>query len=503
MSYGERRTVAVVLDGPATPAWQARALDALRASSALELVDARVLAGRHGRPLARRLLASAERRLLRLGADALAPVPLEPLDPGARAGHRPAELVVWLSEQPVAPDAGPQVLFARHDGACEPAETAFDRAVLDDRAVVHSEVLLARGDGARVVVEQTVSGVRRFSATLGVELMLWKLAAMMARAAERAPGDGAPTGPERARRPSPSAVRLLAHAVVAWARILSVRLLFVRPWSVRVRRRGAAPAKGWSGANRPIRFRPGHVYADPLLIEHEGRHHLFCEEIVAGEPRGVISHTELPLDGAPAEPPEPVLRAAHHLSYPFVFAHEGELFMIPETSAVRRVELYRALEFPHRWRQEAILLADIDAADATLLAHGELLWLFASVAAPHASSLDELHLFSAERLIGPWRAHPRNPVVSDARCARPAGAVQRWGERLVRPGQDGSRRYGGAVTFREIDRLSATEYAEHEIARLEPADLGRARATHTYSSDARFEAVDQRTRRLRIGWRSA
>ena len=124
--------------------------------------------------------------------------------------------------------------------------------------------------------------------------------------------------------------------------------------------------------------------------------------------------------------------------------------------------------------------------------------MFASVGAPPASSLDELHLFSAQALRGPWRAHPRNPVVSDVRCARPAGAVQRWGARLVRPGQDGSRRYGGAISFREIDVLSCSDYAEHEIARLEPSDLGGARATHTYAADACFEAVDLRTRSLRV-----
>ena len=244
------------------------------------------------------------------------------------------------------------------------------------------------------------------------------------------------------------------------------------------------------------------MYADPFLFEHEGRHHLFCEELPPGAKRAVISHTELRLDGGVADPPAPVLEEPYHLSYPFVFAHEGELLMIPETSAVGRVQLYRAVEFPHRWEHEAVLLDDLDAADATLLAHGDRLWLFAGVAAADASSLDELHLFWADVLRGPWHAHPGNPVVSDVRCARPAGAIQRWGSRLVRPGQDGSRRYGGAVSFRQIDLLSESEYAEHEIARLEPGELGDARATHTYNSDGRFEAIDLRRRepRVTLGW---
>ena len=55
------------------------------------------------------------------------------------------------------------------------------------------------------------------------------------------------------------------------------------------------------------------------------------------------------------------------------------------------------------------------------------------------------------------------------------------------------------MSFNQIDELTPDSYAEHEIARLEPGDLGRARATHTYASDGAFEAVDLRRRRLR--WR--
>jgi hypothetical protein len=200
----------------------------------------------------------------------------------------------------------------------------------------------------------------------------------------------------------------------------------------------------------------------------------------------------------PAERPECVLARPYHLSYPFVFAHDGEIFMIPETTAAKRVELYRATDFPRAWAHEAVLLDAIDAADATLLRHAGRHWLFAAVAAGDASSLDELHLFSATELRGPWQPHPRNPIVSDVRCARPAGAIQRWGSRLVRPGQDGSRRYGGAVAFCEIDLLDESDYAEHEIARLKPADVGDARATHTYNSDGAFEAIDIRRRELRF-----
>ncbi len=508
------RPIAVVLDGPPTPAWQARALAALDASAALDVVELR-LVGTIPRGRAWRSHAAIERRIFRLGADPLAPAAV--VARAARGGGTAdtPRLVVWLAESTLPPDptAG-ELLQLVHDGVVEPAGNAFRRAVLGGASCVTSELLLCRPGGETLLVERTVSGVRPFSDTLSTTLALWKLAALVPRAVERLSRPVEPTvaGSEPAPRVAqpaaasvppatpPSALALTVHATGSWLRVPAQRLLFTRPWSVRVRVRGsAAPAEGWERAGEQlVRWRPGHVYADPFLFEHDGRHHLFCEEVPLGSGRGVISHTELHADGTVAEPPTTVLEAAYHLSYPFAFAHDGELYLIPETSAVGRVELYRAIAFPHAWEREAILLDGLDAVDATLLHHDNRWWLFAGAAAEGASSLDELHLFWADAPKGPWHRHPCNPVVSDVRCARPAGAIQRWGERLVRPGQDGSRRYGWATSFREVDVLSTTAYVEHEVARLEPAAVSGARATHTYAADGRFEAIDLRTREWRV-----
>jgi hypothetical protein len=491
-----RRAIAVVLDGPPTPAWQARALSSLQSSESLKVVEVRALGATRTGPV-QRLHDALDRCVLYRGADALAPVVLEPLRQSHSPDDAPATLIVWLSQRPLPQaDEGQELLYLRHAGRDEPADHAFRRAVLGGLGTVETEALL-HSPGGCVVVERAVSGVRGFSVTLSRDLALWKLVELVRRAAERAPGLDSPASASAPPRRAPSLTAAIARSLAAWPRALATRALYRRPWSVRVRERAPLATDGWMSASVEVRWADRHVYADPFLVEHEGHHHLFCEDVAPGG-RGVISHTELRADGSPAERPECVLAQPYHLSYPFVFAHDGETFMIPETSAVKRVELYRATDFPHSWTREAILLDDIDAADATLVQHGGRLWLFVAVAAADASSLDELHLFSAGELRGPWRAHPGNPIVSDARRARPAGAIQTWGSRLVRPGQDGSRRYGGAIAFCEIDVLNESEYAEHEIARLEPADLGDARATHTYNSDAAFEAIDLRRRELRL-----
>ncbi|HWY90529.1 MAG TPA: hypothetical protein VNY31_07630 [Solirubrobacteraceae bacterium] len=487
------RPIAVVLEGPPTPAWQARALAGFEASDALEVVALHLVGGAR-RGIAQRLHGAGERHIFTVGDDPHAPIRVE-----ARVTDAPATLVVWLVERPPPDDEPRELLWLHHEGLAEPVEDAFRRALLSGSPCLVSEVMLRAGTST-VVVARTVSAVGPYSEAVSRTLALWKLAALLPRAVERLPGlDELAAAPEQMHPPPPpSRARLLMRDLASWLRAPARRLVFRRPWRIRVRERADAPTRGWERENGLVRWGDALVYADPFIFEHDGRHHLFCEEVPRGSKQGVISHTELRVDGTPAETPTPVLQAPYHLSYPCVFAHEGEIFMIPETGTVRRIELYRAVSFPDAWEREAILVDDIGAVDTTLFEHGGRLWLFTAVAASGASYSDELHLFWAEAPRGPWQAHPGNPVVSDVRGARPAGAIQRWGPRLVRPAQDCSRRYGWAVSFREIDVLTDTAYGEHEIDRLEPANLADARATHTYAADGRFEAVDLRQRELRL-----
>ena len=150
---------------------------------------------------------------------------------------------------------------------------------------------------------------------------------------------------------------------------------------------------------------------------------------------------------SPLGPPASALTRAYHVSYPFVFRHRDDIFMIPESLENETVDLYRAVDFPSGWVLEQRLLSGVYAVDATLFEESSRLWLFLNLAEPGASLNDELHVYSSASLVGPWVAHPENPVVSDVRRARPAGRIFRHGGRLIRPSQDCSHGYGTAVVF--------------------------------------------------------
>jgi hypothetical protein len=279
------------------------------------------------------------------------------------------------------------------------------------------------------------------------------------------------------------------------SRWLQARVAALQPgprtkWFIAIRRRSSAHRFDDTSNYRIMPCPKDRFYADPFLFEKDGKTYLFFEDFRYAEGQALISYCELGPDGTPGLPVE-VLRRPYHLSYPFVFEQEGEVYMIPETRGNQRVELYRAMTFPTEWAFEAVLLNDVHAVDATIQKINGKYWMFAGVSNGKYSNSDELCLFFADALMGPWSPHRGNPVLSDVRRSRPAGMLFYEEGRLIRPSQDCGKAYGYALEFSEVLRLSETEYEERPINRIEPGLIAGCIGTHTYNRTAQFEVVDR------------
>lgn len=239
-------------------------------------------------------------------------------------------------------------------------------------------------------------------------------------------------------------------------------------------------------------------WADPHVIERDGRFFIFIEELPYASGRGHISVIAMDGDGK-WEPPVPILKKPYHLSYPFVFQHEGRWFMIPESAEDKTVQLYECTRFPDRWEHRMNLMENVRAVDATLHHDGTLWWMFANVALePGASTCDELFLFSSPDLFSrDWRPHPANPIVSDCKNSRPAGPIFKWNGRLYRPAQNCSKRYGYGFSLNRIDVLSPSAYRETQVTSVLPDWEKDLLATHTYARAGRLNVVDVLVRRKR------
>ncbi len=273
---------------------------------------------------------------------------------------------------------------------------------------------------------------------------------------------------------------------------------FFRPretWLLLAGKSAGGLVPDWT-ASRPIVPPRGVYWADPMAVVRAGRVHVFVEEYVREVRRGRIVCLTIDEEGRVASH-QVALEQPYHLSYPFLFEHRGETYMIPETASRRAVELYHCARWPDRWEFAGALMKDAYAVDATLLEHGGRWWLFVNLmTAAGASSWDELHLFfSDDPLSSKWTPHPLNPVISDVRYARPAGRIFTFDGSLYRPSQDSSRRYGGALNLNRIETLTERGYAESRAETISPPR--GLLTTHTYSRAGDWVFMDGATRNLK------
>lgn len=225
--------------------------------------------------------------------------------------------------------------------------------------------------------------------------------------------------------------------------------------------------------------------ADPFALFHNGLWHLFFEVMNRSSGKGEIalaSSADLrtwSYDGI-------VLAEPFHLSYPHVFESGGVLHLIPESWEAGAVRHYRADRPGGPWTPAGILVEAPVLLDPTPVRHDGRWWLFAETNPRH--TYDTLRLWGADALEGPWREHPASPVVVDAASARPAGRIVHDGTRLLRWGQDCSRRYGAQARAFQIVELDPGRYREVPVAVTLDAG-GWAAATHHV--DAHRVAADR------------
>jgi hypothetical protein len=506
--------IGVALDGMRAPAWAAWLLREIRAHDDLDLTLALVSErGGDGRPST--LFAAYEaldRRVFSNPPDALESVDVSAALDGV-AGRRPPadssehslDVLVCLGTAvssegiPVMPRHGVWSLHVgdpqRYRGEpalfwelffAEPASTSVLEAVAGD---TRERRLLYRSWTATdpVSLQRTRSPAYWKSARFALR-RLEDLAAGR-WSPELEPPDERPI----IRRSAPSNLDAIRHVAKLAGRVARRRMrraAFRRQWFLGLRPRAAdvlpnEDPRPWRVVSPPA----DRYWADPFVFESDGETLVFFEQLRFADQRGELVVARL--EGGELSAPEPVLRAPHHLSYPYVFRDGGQVFMVPESGEARRVELWTASDFPSGWTRAAPLLEGVNAVDASILRHGGLYWLWVNQSLDGGRLDDETFLYFSDRLDAGWTPHPRNPVVSDARRSRPAGRPFLRGDAVIRPAQDCTGGYGSRVVFTAVEVLTPDDYRERPMGSLGPDWApGRNLGAHTYTFDGSWEATD-------------
>ena len=243
----------------------------------------------------------------------------------------------------------------------------------------------------------------------------------------------------------------------------------------------------------------GRFWADPFIVFAQNKYFVFLEEVFWKNDKGHIAYLTIDTDGT-VSTTQKIIEQPYNMSYPFVFSYLRSYYMIPETAANRTIELYKCTNFPDKWEKVAVLMQDVEAFDVTLIQKDGKWWMFANVRGnTDMSSLDELYLFYSEDLLsGKWEPHPRNPIVSDVKSARPAGKLFLYNGELYRPSQNSWKTYGYGMKINHIVEFSETAYKEECIAHIDPVWDNDLSCVHTFNFSHNIILIDGMIKRSRI-----
>ena len=219
--------------------------------------------------------------------------------------------------------------------------------------------------------------------------------------------------------------------------------------------------------------------ADPFMVRSQDRWYMFFEVLNADRGRGEIG-VATSRDGLQWHYEKIALAADHHLSYPFVFIHDGVFYMIPEESELGVIRIHTATDPLGPWEAWHVVADGHPYEDASIVWYDDRWWIFTSVS---DSKCTDVIVFFSDRLGGPWQRHPI--VKKYGPVGRPGGRPMAHNGRLIRFVQESTGVYGEAVQAFEILRLNPVEFSEQALGGrlLEGSGVGwNAARMHTFDA---------------------
>ncbi|MBQ8164298.1 MAG: hypothetical protein IJZ94_00575 [Clostridia bacterium] len=241
-------------------------------------------------------------------------------------------------------------------------------------------------------------------------------------------------------------------------------------------------------------------YADPFLFEDKGELYLFAEFFDNKAEIGRIGC--LKYKNGKFTEPTVVISENFHMSYPYVFKRDGIIYMMPETCLSRKLQLYKAIEFPYKWEQCRTIFDGVEYVDSVIykdfIISNKRYW-------PEDSLSVDLNIYDFET----GQPHRMNPIAVKSYCDRGAGAVFEMNGEPVRPVQNSvGKVYGKSIVFKKIKKLDIDNFEQEEFFTFSHDMINYDKSqqpggTHTYAFLNGMEIVDVKLKRFnpkRIFW---
>ena len=235
----------------------------------------------------------------------------------------------------------------------------------------------------------------------------------------------------------------------------------------------------------------GEFWADPFLFEYIDKLYLFFESYDYKKKHGKISVCVL--DDNNVQYIGDAISCDVHYSYPYIFEDNQTIYMIPESSANGRIEVWQSAEFPLKWTLSHTAFEGKHSLDTTVFKYNNQWWLFTTHVDPVTDDdRSALYIYAVDSpMLREIIPHKKNPVIIDSRTARNAGRPYVEDGALYRPSQyNVGNIYGRGLNIMKIIRLSLDEYEEELDCRVMPDFKPGLSACHHLDQAAGYYVVD-------------
>ncbi|NOI82315.1 hypothetical protein F0237_16730 [Vibrio tubiashii] len=260
-------------------------------------------------------------------------------------------------------------------------------------------------------------------------------------------------------------------------------------WGIAYSRHGGFSKSLWryNEIENPV----GRFLADPFVIKKNEKHYIFVEDYFYSEGKGKISAIQV--DDKGYEFLGVVLEEPFHLSFPFTFEVDGEIYMIPETSQNKDIRLYKCLDFPMKWALDRVIMDNVSAGDTMVVKRQDKWFMLTNIcSAGYGEKQSELHAFFANDFkTNDWQPIGQgNPVMIDSESARNGGFFYHNGT-FYRINQiHGKDHYGKSFGVNEVTELNVNTYTEKRVSNINSDFLKGIDSTHHFNANDEFAVVD-------------
>jgi len=240
-----------------------------------------------------------------------------------------------------------------------------------------------------------------------------------------------------------------------------------------------------------IENKEGTFNADPFVIEKENKNYCFVECFDYSEKKAKINVYELSEKGSVFI--GTALEESFHLSFPYIFEFNNDIYMVPESSKNRDIRLYKCQNFPLEWTLQEVLISDIDAADTMILRKDNRWWMLTNEDPLKLNNHNyQMNIYYSDNLLnGEWISHKNNPIIMDSNKARNAGLVFDE-ESIFRVSQAFGfyKKYGENFSLNKIEVLDSNNYSEKTFSTHTKFFDKNILGSHHLHSNKIFSAFD-------------